>query len=145
MRFTFSEFGLTQNWFQKVVSRDHPVRLRRQNSIRSEQQIDVSTPVKFHSSPDQDRLGLISYLQVYVLWFMTDSKSVVTKSRTAYCWRNIIRNVYVGAMVVGNLLSIEHNRWIFGEEGALGDLNPRLLTIALKKIVDDTKKKKKIQ
>ncbi|XP_029343015.1 multiple C2 and transmembrane domain-containing protein isoform X2 [Acyrthosiphon pisum] len=39
-----SEFGLTQNWFQKVVSRDHPIRLRRQNSIRSEQQIELATP-----------------------------------------------------------------------------------------------------
>lgn len=40
-----SEFGITQNWFQKVVSRDHQIRLRRQNSVRSEQQIDMSTPV----------------------------------------------------------------------------------------------------
>lgn len=40
-----SEIGITQNWFQKVVSRDHQIRLRRQNSIRSEQQIDMITPV----------------------------------------------------------------------------------------------------
>lgn len=40
------EFGITQNWFQKVVSRDHQsIRLRRQNSIRSEQQIEINTPV----------------------------------------------------------------------------------------------------
>jgi len=45
------EFGLTQNWFQKVVSRDHQIRLRRQNSIRSEQQIDIVTPVNINFNP----------------------------------------------------------------------------------------------
>lgn len=49
MLLCISEFGLTQNWFQKVVSRDHPIRLRRQNSVRSEQQIDINTPVNINS------------------------------------------------------------------------------------------------
>ncbi|XP_050443111.1 multiple C2 and transmembrane domain-containing protein isoform X2 [Adelges cooleyi] len=58
---TASEFGLSHNWFQKVVSRDSQVRLRRQNSIRSEC-IDLSTPIKrarlrkYSSNPQRSSL-----------------------------------------------------------------------------------------
>ncbi|XP_025425766.1 multiple C2 and transmembrane domain-containing protein [Sipha flava] len=61
-----SEFGITQNWFQKVVSRDHQIRLRRQNSIRSEQQIDMSTPEGENPIHNETLLRKYDYFQLRI-------------------------------------------------------------------------------
>ncbi|XP_050521160.1 multiple C2 and transmembrane domain-containing protein [Daktulosphaira vitifoliae] len=60
-----TEFGLSHNWFQKVVSRDTQLRLRRQNSIRSEQ-CEITTPEGDNPYQNEELLKKHEYFQLKI-------------------------------------------------------------------------------